>query len=55
MTNSYSGAAGLCTATKKFYANVLKHIDGLNFIFKCVCISMCYLVMSPVSCDFLLM
>ena len=36
---------------KSFIANVLKCKARLKTKFKCVCITMCFLVMSPFSCD----
>ena len=45
------GLKQLCTAVKTYIANVLKCKARLKF--KCVCIIMLSLVMSPFSCDFI--
>ena len=43
----------LCTAVKSFIADVLKCKARVKTKFKCVCITMCSLVMSPFSRDYI--
>ena len=47
--NSFS-LKQLCTAVKSVITNVLVYKAALNLKFKCACVAMCSLVMSPFLC-----
>ena len=48
-----AAAIAACIAGKSFIANVLKCKVRLKTKFKCVCVTMCSIVMSPYSCGFI--
>ena len=45
------GLKQLCTTVKSFIADMLKCKARLKIKFKCVCVTMCFLLMSPFSRD----